>query len=49
MNKMFPRSMDLFNSTDEAEIATSSAPIGQDDYVFPLSDLKRTRMAAVRM
>jgi hypothetical protein len=24
---------------DEAKIATSSAPIGQDEYIFPLSDL----------
>jgi hypothetical protein len=32
--------MDPLSYTDEAEIATSSVPIGQDDYVFPLSDLR---------
>jgi hypothetical protein len=39
MDKMTPRSVDPFSSPDEAKIATSSAPIGQDEYIFPLSDL----------
>jgi len=36
---MTPRSVDPFSSPDEAKIATSSAPIGQDEYIYPLSDL----------
>jgi len=47
MNKMNPRSVDPFSSPDEAKIATSSAPVGQDEYIFPLSDFKFTRLAAV--
>jgi len=39
MNKMTPRSVYPISSPDEAKIATSSAPIGQDEYIFPLSDL----------
>jgi len=39
MNKMTPRFVDPFSSPDDAKIATSSAPVGQDEYIFPLSDL----------
>jgi len=37
---MTPRSVDPFSSPDEPKIANSSAPIGQDEYIFPLSDLR---------
>lgn len=36
---MTPRSVDPFSSPHKAKIATSSAPIGQDENIFPLSDL----------
>jgi len=36
---MTPRSVDPFSSPDEAKIATRFAAIGQDEYIFPLSNL----------
>jgi hypothetical protein len=36
---MTPRSLYPFSSLHEAKFAPSYAPIGQDEYIFPLSDL----------